>query len=276
MLPLGPDDDPPRPPPSRIRRVWQEDDEDLWAQEEYERQMEEEAEAERREKAIQKMEEWFHSQFEDPQVETPFDGESGEYQFLWGGPFDAGERLRDEFIYTYNEKWIADAVERVESDGTTEWAPTSGGDFYEHPEPEEAEVARGLVSRKILVRLNELEQRLTELSSSPPSLGHNSPPDEVGIPPYDDEAMRELQEIAKATREQVTDGNPNRQILEEAETAFWRIGRGMLKWVGKKLDLFVDESIKATVRAVAWGSVAAIVLELSADISTYLKLLFNM
>ena len=238
-----------------------------------------EAEAERREEGIQEMEEWFHLNFEDPQNQTPYDQEDGKYQYIWGGPFDAADMIGNEFGHQYNESWIEAAVEHVEKDGTYEWAPNPSGDFYDgfHAEekPEIPDESQREISLRILSRLDELEVRLAELAPSPPNIGHNFPPDEIGLPPYNEESKRDLENALQTTREEVHKDTPDPERLVQVESHFRSIGTAVAGWIGKKLDLAVDESIKATVKAVAWGAVATLALGIADDIARFIRLLIG-
>ena len=40
---------------------------------------------------------WFHSNYENPAERTPFESSEGGYIYIWGGPYDAEEVLREEF-----------------------------------------------------------------------------------------------------------------------------------------------------------------------------------
>ena len=72
------------------------------------------------EEAIELMKEWFFENFEDPAHSTPWD--EGEYVYIWGGPYDAEEELRDAFDGAATEEAIEEAISGIESDGY-EWAP---------------------------------------------------------------------------------------------------------------------------------------------------------
>ena len=71
------------------------------------------------------LKEWFYWNFEDPVERTPHDSSEGGYDFIWGGPYDAEEELRDEFeSLGVPDKVINEVVKEVTEDGTFMWAPT--------------------------------------------------------------------------------------------------------------------------------------------------------
>lgn len=77
---------------------------------------------------------WFLERYEDPANSLPYVSAEGGYQWLEGGPHDAGEVLRDNFS-DVNEAVIEAAVEQIEADGLTEWAAQRSADDYDDYEP---------------------------------------------------------------------------------------------------------------------------------------------
>ena len=69
------------------------------------------------------MVQWFFRNFEDPVEYTPWD--EGEYVFIWGGPFYAREELEDVFGAVVTPQALERAVNKIEEDGGTEWAPSN-------------------------------------------------------------------------------------------------------------------------------------------------------
>ena len=93
-------------------------------------------EDEQRESMLQ----WFHQNFEDPvNGNALWDGETKEYVYLWGGPYDAQEQLWDKFGDIVSEALIDEVVREIQRDGIVDWAPGSNSPFYEHEEPPEPE-----------------------------------------------------------------------------------------------------------------------------------------
>ena len=71
------------------------------------------------------MAQWFFQNFEDPANETPWDNETKEYLYIWGGPYGANEQLWDKFGDFVSKSLILEVADEIESDGTHEWAPRS-------------------------------------------------------------------------------------------------------------------------------------------------------
>ncbi|HBC14935.1 MAG TPA: hypothetical protein DC026_04445, partial [Erythrobacter sp.] len=88
-------------------------------------------------------------------------------------------------------------------DGTVEWAPTSHGDFYEHPDSEpddEPETTPVELTGRILDRLDQLEAAIAAMPGQPGNIGHNAPPEEIGLPPFGDEEVAEIKTAIAETR----------------------------------------------------------------------------
>jgi hypothetical protein len=77
------------------------------------------------------MEEWFRARFEDPAERTPYDSQEGGYIWIWGGPYDAREELRNEFYDMVPEPVIDELVSSLERE-CIQWAPTAQPEDYDH------------------------------------------------------------------------------------------------------------------------------------------------
>ncbi|MES2056269.1 MAG: hypothetical protein V4564_10045 [Pseudomonadota bacterium] len=242
-----------------------------WEALEDEERAETERETERRDAAIETMETWFFEQFEDPQNETPRDGEDQAFIYVWGGPFEAPDVLHGQFGADFSESWINAAVERIERDGTTEWAPTASGDFYEHPDPEiEEETAPEDISaqltRRILDRLDQLEEVVAALPGLPGNIGHNAPPSEIGLPPYPAEDAAEIATAIADTRAELGAAAPDPAKLATLSNRFERWGSKFGIWLAKKGDLATDELIKNSIKVLTWGTALSLFGEVAHEL----------
>ena len=217
------------------------------------------------------MEKWFFEQFEDPQVEMPRDSESQTYIYPWGGPFEASDVLHGQFGVDFDRALIEAAVERIERDGTTEWAPTSHGDYYEPPDPEPDEgqdTAVRQLTQQVLDRLDKLEAAVAELPGQRGTIGHNVPPEEIGLPPYDEVDPVAIKAAIVEARETLAQAEPDPEQLATLSRRFDGWGAKIGKWLAKKADLVVDEAIKNGMRLVA---VNMLLHELGHDLITLAK-----
>jgi hypothetical protein len=76
-----------------------------------------------REEVVALMVEWFFDNFEDPVENTPWDGETGGYVYIWGGPYDASIELEGAFGDAATEQALEEAIAEIEGKGW-EWAPS--------------------------------------------------------------------------------------------------------------------------------------------------------
>lgn len=79
---------------------------------------------------IERMVEWFRANFEDPANSLPYESKEGGYQWLFGGPYDAGEELSSAFPDADDER-IDGAVERLQRGGVLEWTVSAERIFDE-------------------------------------------------------------------------------------------------------------------------------------------------
>ncbi|MDX8326726.1 hypothetical protein [Agrobacterium tumefaciens] len=85
---------------------------------------------------IEAMVQWFHENYEDPAIRTPYESAEGGYQWIWGGPYDAREEIGDQFSDIADEAEIDAAVDEVEKDGLVEWVPKESPDDYDERDEE--------------------------------------------------------------------------------------------------------------------------------------------
>jgi hypothetical protein len=89
-----------------------------------------------RNRAVDLMVRWFLANFEDPVENTSRD--SGEWVYIWGGPYNARQELAAAFGDEATEQALEEAAARIEEEGW-EWAPS---DSRMRPEEPYNDVAR--------------------------------------------------------------------------------------------------------------------------------------
>lgn len=218
-----------------------------------------------REDAISAMLKWFVNQFEEPQRQTPTDHE-GKFLYFWGGPFDANEVLRSEFGKRYPSEWIDIALDEIEADEIYEWAPTIDGDFHEHFGHDSDDADGGSTVAGILRRLTEVERRLDEIPARSPRLGHNNPPEDIGLPPYTEEERALVKGAIRTAREQLQATAPDVARLRSAQETMRQVAAKMLSWCAGKADLAIDEFIKQAVKSATWGGTFYLLLHVSDEL----------
>jgi len=82
-----------------------------------------------REGQLQALEQWFRHNFEDPQVDTNYDSEDGEYKYMHGGPFEASDELRSEFEGAVPDDVLDELISKLDAE-CAEWAPAPTGNYF--------------------------------------------------------------------------------------------------------------------------------------------------
>lgn len=245
-------------PPPRRRSQRDEDEEERHFYESMEEdRLEEERKDQERRQAIDEMVAWFFKHFESPELEHYYDNESGEYLWPFGGPFDAGVQIDQQFDTQYlTKEWRDAAVEEITNDGTEDWSPTTEGDFYEHPE-EEPDPVGGIITPNLskdeainilMAKVVRLQSQLKELPSQP-NFGHNYPPEEIGSPPYKNEDKDALEDALESTRNELDKADPDKEKLQTNANKLQSVAIGIGKYLALKTDLAVDETIKIGIKA---------------------------
>lgn len=210
----------------------------------------------------QYMEAWFRHYFEDPAHSLPYVSAEGGYQWVTGGPYDAREKLYEEFEGAVSEELIEQVAQHLDGYGH-EWAPSANhpdrsDERREPEEPEQwdpdlddiieeleagAEVhpdePGSALRASVLERLDALEAAVAELGHG--GMGHNRPPE--GLEDVEPIPPQQLDEIAKdiaLIREEIAKPQPDTLGVARRARDFREVG----KWLAAKLDLAADEAAK--------------------------------
>lgn len=224
------------------------------------------------EEQVAMMVEWFYRQFEDPQNETPYDKENGGYFYPWGGPFDASDQIQEEFSEAVDFDTMMAAVDRVQNDGTFDWAPQIGGDFYEHPEDDPVELGEIVdgdgewppiiadpapippepeARADVIRRLDELEAIVQPLldtfeaeAETPPMMGHNNPPEELElVQAVPREEWLQIKTAIDEIRQQTTVEQPDVESVERSNSRLLAAATALAGWIRKRITAAVDAGI---------------------------------
>jgi hypothetical protein len=220
----------------------------------------------RRAEKLELMIGWFGENFEDPAHRTPYETREGGYQWIWGGPHDAREQLSDTFGNSVSETLIDEAVEEVEAEGITDWAPTPDREDYDEGESPDAPPlpldtfldepgdaygsAEELAARAAaLVAVDQLRQALEK--PVPIGIGHNHPPPDEEEP----DEIRELHPAMVALGTELAKPQPAIQEVKKWSAPLRKALIATGTWFAKKLDKAADAAMSAAgVAAVAYYS----------------------
>lgn len=82
---------------------------------------------------IDEMKVWFLQNYEDPANSCPFESKEGGYFYIYGGPYDAQEKLENEFGHIYNDEEIRIAAEELENEqGVWDWSGIPDDDDFQN------------------------------------------------------------------------------------------------------------------------------------------------
>lgn len=237
----------------------------------------------RRERQKEYMRHWFHSNFQDPVHETPYNSEEGGYLYIWGGPYNAHEELEAEFGRLVPFERIEELANEIEDeDGIYDWAPG-----LDHPDttqrkiawlqdqdefpPSDADALEDVIERlesgvkpiygsadelkKRRVALESLERLKLALPNPTPlhgGIGHNRPPIDDNDP--HGAALQEARDAEETISAELAKPEPNALEVAEATSRLQKA----LGWFGTKLDKAADSFASTIGNAAAIGAVAQI------------------
>jgi hypothetical protein len=213
------------------------------------------------------MVEWFCQNYEDPAEHTPYETAEGGFQYVWGGPYDANDEIGSKFGGLVPDKWIEEAVHKVEIDGILEWAPVrTDSDYDDEPIPEpplddiadEAGPAYGTVDdyaarKKAASALDDLIRALDP--PRPIGIGHNRPPEDVDTDETD--SSNTFRPFVEELRDEFDKPAPSIPLIKRLACRLWNGMISATNWAGRKLDIVMDEALKTTGKAVAVAAVAS-------------------
>lgn len=211
------------------------------------------------------MVEWFFDNFDDPSQETPRD--SGDFVYIWGGPYDADEELQDAFSDKVPYELIERAVAEVQDrDGIYDWAPHGNrirpendsdrvatgeivdGDGEWPPlvvEPENVHNTSAAKTANVLSRLDELERAVQALQLPAAGIGHNNPPEPIEATPISEEERNQLIVNIGEIKFEVRSPQPDYEKVETKAGFLARTATKIQTWIGKSLDKAIIAGLAA-------------------------------
>ena len=117
--------------------------------------------------AVELIEAWFLENFERPEQSTPRD--DGDWVYIWGGPYDGDDIIRDVFSDVASDEIIDAAVEAINRH-ETEWVPNSRRiqppDERENSEPSGHDDEIKTLYLEMQARLRAVEQAIDGLNTT--------------------------------------------------------------------------------------------------------------
>jgi hypothetical protein len=190
--------------------------------------------------AVDVIAEWFFSNFEDPVQGTPRN--DGEFQYVWGGPYDARDQIGDAFSDQVSEDVIDAAVRAVEAEGTLEWAPHGKRVQPDFDEPASSATSNSrALHAEMLSRIVALEREMAQLPKPRRGIGDNNPPEPIEAEPFTDRDRKAVERALAVLKAQPP--APTAQPTDALKAAQF------LTTLGKKLrvaaESFASEAVKS-------------------------------
>jgi len=113
-----------------------------------------------KEDQIEVMKEWFFERYDDPVNRCPYD--EGEYVYIFGGPYDAGEELENEFAAVCSDEALDELIEELRNK-CWEWSAVESPDWRDD---DYYDVEIALNTKDHFVKLHDSLAHLEELSQN--------------------------------------------------------------------------------------------------------------
>ena len=82
-------------------------------------------------KTLKVMRNWFYNNYTDPVNETPYASAEGGYVWIYGGPYDAYEKISEQFEDIYDERIIRHLADELECE-CIEWTRLSDENYFDN------------------------------------------------------------------------------------------------------------------------------------------------
>jgi hypothetical protein len=207
----------------------------------------------RKAEKLELMIEWFEENFENPAERTPYESREGGYHWIWGGPYEARDELYSMFGDLVPEALIEEAVEKVEEEGVTEWAPTPDREDYDESEPLDEDPlpltifenerssaygsAEELAARAQALKAVDLLRKVLD-QPLPIGIGHNKPPP-------DEDDIKDLRPAMDELHEELAKPEPEIQNVKKWAEPLRNAVIASIKWIAKKVDKAADAAAAA-------------------------------
>lgn len=204
--------------------------------------------------AIEEIMSWFRENFEDPVHTTSIDG--GEYVYIWGGPFDAGEVITDAFSGEVSEEVLEAAKNELERESLL-WVPHQdrlySEDEWSFPDNLIKNQLDSQTVSKVLDTIEVARSYIQALKPAHGSIGHNLPPDELPaspVPSFELDGLEQALDEIEIAVEKPT-GLPSKlgQALRRISMFVGEAGQ----WLASTVDNFVQEAAKAAGKSVGFA-----------------------
>ncbi len=220
--------------------------------------------------------EWFFKNFEDPIESTPHDSSEGGYHYIWGGPYDAQEIIKDIFTGFATGEMINNSLRYIEKI-SAEWVPNSNRRIppeEDQPEPEKYISDNRAIKKEIDREIDYIETFIEHLPVTLPGAGHNNPPGALDSAPLSSADIQDLQYALTRVKSESDDPKDHGQAAYASLKIIKGVGNKILKWMGDKFDVFLTEAAKESGKEFGkWAprAIAAVAVEKIFSVSSLIE-----
>lgn len=100
------------------------------------------------------------------------------------------------------------------------------------------------LSSQLFAEVGALRSQLANLPTFPGNLGHNNPPEDIGLPPYSEKDRDALNQVVDVLLQAIKKGEHEPATFAGAAAPVKSVSEKLGAWLLKKADLAVDEAIK--------------------------------
>lgn len=171
---------------------------------------------------------WFDANFEAPDIRLKRHEETGTYIYRYGGPFKAEDVLNEHFtgqIDQYGDLYVPRLTTAVVGqilypDNLDDWSPKPNSEYYRkfHTKIEIDKTHQEQID-SILEQIDEIRKNLTTVETDKSLLGHNHPPENIGLPPYHDEDRDDILKLLDRAENEVSATKLQPEVILETGKA---------------------------------------------------------
>ena len=188
------------------------------------------------EQMVRRAIDWVHENFESPVHRTPYETREGGYQYIWGGPYDTDEIVRNAFEGLLPEHILRMAINGLE-EASLEWVPSENRILP--PDDEDGELGHSDLQVRhddMLSAATEAKTAFQDVQQQVANIGHNRPPEPINDLLPDDVQLDDVGDAIDTLQRQ--DAKPE-DGGEEAEQALGLLTR-VRGWWATKLERTAD------------------------------------
>jgi hypothetical protein len=229
--------------------------------------------------AVEAVKEWFFENYENPAESVMYVSAEGGYQWVFG-PYETSEVIVQAFAGQLSDNLIERAVDEINDEGGPEWTAAmhrvigDESDYESRIELGPIQIGQSAgagtadttpslaeIHADVVRRLDEVEQKLSELAPHGPGIGHNNPPEKIASP-ISDEERDEILSIANIVKSQPVAPVAVPTEVKAASARLATLAQKIGTYCAKQGDTFVTAAAEAAGKVAGPVIVGAVAVHL--------------